>query len=129
MELGSESTTSTTSRFGRGMIVAAWLLVLAMLTLMFYYYLEQRENPNRDPVSRVGEKGLREVVLKRNSSGHYIAGGKINGQSVTFLLDTGATDVAISEHLANRLNLRKGAPGSARLPTVMFVHGIRFWTR
>ena len=52
---------------------------------------------------------MKEVVLKRNPNGHYLAGGEINGVRVTFLLDTGATDVAISEELAKRLDLRRGA--------------------
>ncbi|MCP4283122.1 MAG: TIGR02281 family clan AA aspartic protease [Gammaproteobacteria bacterium] len=90
------------------MIVAAWLLLLALLTFTFQSYLERRENPNRNPESRVGETGTKEVVLMRSSNGHYLAGGEINGARVTFLLDTGATDVAVSEHLANRLKLRKG---------------------
>lgn len=109
MEGGSDAAHRGTRRFGRGMIVVAWLLVLALLTFTFHSYLERRENPNRNPETRAGEMGAREVVLKRNPSGHYVAGGKINGTRVTFLLDTGATDVAVSEHLANRLNLRKGA--------------------
>lgn len=109
MDAGSGAGDRSTRRFGRGMIVAAWLLVLALLTFTFQNYLERRENPNRNPETRVGEMGAREVVLKRNPSGHYVARGEINGSRVRFLLDTGATDVALSEHLADRLNLRKGA--------------------
>jgi predicted flap endonuclease-1-like 5' DNA nuclease len=35
------------------------------------------------------------VVLRRNRMGHYVARGSINGAPVTFLLDTGATAVAL----------------------------------
>jgi len=38
---------------------------------------------------------VREVVLKRNRYGHYVANGSINGSQVEFLLDTGATAVAV----------------------------------
>lgn len=39
---------------------------------------------------------------------HYVAQGKVNGQPVTFLLDTGATLVAVPENTAKELGLRKG---------------------
>lgn len=114
MDVGTGAGHTGTRRFGRGMIVAAWLMVLALLTFTFHTYLERRENPNRNPESRVGEAGVKEVILKRNPSGHYVAGGEINGSRVKFLLDTGATDVAISEALANKLKLRRGAARISR---------------
>jgi aspartyl protease family protein len=46
--------------------------------------------------------------------GHYVARGKVNGQSVTFLLDTGATLVAIPEGLAQKFGLRKGRQGMSQ---------------
>jgi aspartyl protease family protein len=49
------------------------------------------------------------VLLKRNRSGHYVVNGFINSKEVTFLLDTGATDVALSDDLATALELRRGA--------------------
>lgn len=92
---------------GKGMIFAAWFLLLALLTLFFGGVLERRENPNSNPGGRVSEQGVREVVLERNAQGHYVASGTINGYPVVFLLDTGATDVAVSEALADRLGLEK----------------------
>ncbi|MCP4126990.1 MAG: TIGR02281 family clan AA aspartic protease [Gammaproteobacteria bacterium] len=92
---------------GKGMIVGAWVGLLAILTLFFNAYLERQNNPNTDPVTSTA--GLvAEVVLQRNRSGHYVASGRINGREVTFLLDTGATDVAVSDELANSLGLRRG---------------------
>jgi len=43
--------------------------------------------------------------LQRNRMGHYVARGSINGEPVTFLLDTGATSVALPMKLARRLEL------------------------
>ena len=40
--------------------------------------------------------------------GHYIAEGQINGRPVTFLVDTGATDVALPESMARALGLDFG---------------------
>ncbi len=94
-------------RLGKGMTIGAWVLLLALLTLFFSRVLEERQNPNRQPVGSVSAQGVREVELKRNSQGHYVATGAINGRPVTFLVDTGATDVALSEKLARRLGLEK----------------------
>lgn len=92
---------------GKGMIIGAWVLLLALLTTLFQGLLLQQHNPNQNPSGDIGVDGVREVVLKRNSQGHYVADGSINGHPVVFLVDTGATDVAISEKLANRLRLEK----------------------
>jgi len=47
------------------------------------------------------------VTLQRSRQGHYIANGQINGEKVVFLLDTGATGVAVPEHLVEKLNLER----------------------
>ena len=98
-------------RTGRIMLIAAWLGGLVLLTLFFQDILESRQNPNAEPQVRIGKKGNSEVVLERNAQGHYVASGLINGYPVTFLLDTGATDVAIPESLADRLRLQRRRGG------------------
>ncbi len=98
-------------RTGRFMMIAAWLGGIFLLTLLFQDVLETRMNPNTKPVVRTGEAGVSEVVLERNMRGHYVASGMINGLPVTFLLDTGATDVAIPEALADRLRLQRRRGG------------------
>ena len=92
---------------GKPRLTFAWVLLLALLTTLFQGLLQQQHNPNQDPAGDIGADGVREVVLQRNSKGHYVADGSINGHPVVFLVDTGATDVAISEKLANRLGLEK----------------------
>ena len=59
-------------------------------------------------ISRVGAGGAPELVVQRDRSGHYVVPGTVNGVDVEFLLDTGATDVAIPPSLARRLKLRRG---------------------
>ncbi len=54
--------------------------------------------------------GFIEVRLLSNGQGHFVLDGAINGQVVHFMLDTGATDVAIPESLAKDLNLQRGSP-------------------
>ena len=59
-------------------------------------------------VSRVTADGAPALVVQRDRSGHYVVPGTVNGVEAEFLLDTGATDVAIPPALAERLNLRRG---------------------
>jgi aspartyl protease family protein len=95
-------------RAGRVMLVLAWGAALLLATKFFGDWEEGRRNPNASPESLHG-KGYVEVHLASSRQGHYLAGGKINGEAVTFLLDTGATQVAIPTQVAQRLGLQAGA--------------------
>ncbi len=99
---------------GRWMILVAWLLLFALLTLIFSRLIEEQANPNSAVETVTDGKGTRQVVLQRNRAGHYVATGLINGRTVTFLVDTGATDVALSATLANKLRLKRGAKYHSR---------------
>ncbi len=98
----------STRGLSRGMSIIAWVLLLGMMTSFFQRKLDDRSNPNRTVNSTRGEDGRTEVVLQRNRMGHYVANGTINGVGVTFLLDTGATGVAISPELAQRAGAPRG---------------------
>lgn len=95
-------------RMGGVMQALAWLVFLGLGVYFFGDLLEGQRNPNREVVTRHTSDGLREVILERNRSGHYVTSGTINGQAVTFLLDTGATGVAVPQDVARRLGLRRG---------------------
>jgi len=53
------------------------------------------------------------ATLTADPQGHFVVDGQINGGSVRFLVDTGATAVSLSSADANRLGIdyRKGQPG------------------
>ena len=93
-------------RSGMAMLAVAWLIVLGGGWWYFDGWLGRQHNPNQT-VQTLGDGT---VVLEGNRSGHYVASGEINGAPVTFLLDTGATDVALSTRLARDLGLPRGAP-------------------
>lgn len=93
------------------MMIAAWVGGLALLTVLFQDLIDARINPNSRPFVQVASDGREEVVLERNAQGHYVASGAINGVPVTFLIDTGATDVAVPEALADRLRLAREGGG------------------
>jgi len=92
-------------RIGRLMLLGAWVVGLGLLFGFFEGVIDRQENPNPDPVATRGPDGTRQVVLRRNRSGHYVATGTIDGQPVRFLVDTGATQVALPIDLARRLDL------------------------
>lgn len=84
------------------MLTAAWVIALILLTWFFNGILDRRHNPNTD-IS--GDP--KTVTLQRNHQGHYLANGKINGQPVTFFVDTGATTISIPQKVAKQLNLEE----------------------
>jgi aspartyl protease family protein len=88
-------------RAGRVMLVLAWAAGLFLATRFFGDWEQRQANPNSQISSQHGDG---------NGQGHFVADGLINGQAVHFLLDTGATDVAIPESLARQFSLERGAP-------------------
>ena len=91
-------------RAGRTMLWLAAIGALAGLTMLFQFSMGQRGKV----VSSVSDSGQAMVVLQRDRSGHYLAEGGINGHPVVFLVDTGATDVAVPEGTARELGLDFG---------------------
>ncbi len=96
-------------RLGKGMIYVAWILALALLAWFFSAWLDMRQNPNRSVQTAVSG-GKRLVTLVRNPSGHYRATGYINNREVEFMVDTGATTVAVPASLEAHLGLHRGVP-------------------
>lgn len=94
--------------FNKTTITVIWIVLLGLTTIFFNDVLDDLNNPNKTLTVSINEFGNREVILERNRYGHYVASGDINNQPVEFLLDTGATLVAIPEHIAKQLKLKKG---------------------
>jgi len=65
---------------------------------------------------KASEGGGKQIVLTAQSGGHFHANGAINGQSVRFMVDTGATLVAMDKYEAERLGLdyKNGRRGMTR---------------
>jgi aspartyl protease family protein len=61
------------------------------------------------------EGGGTRIVLSATSGGHFVTAGSINGRAVRFVVDTGATNVSMSEAEAQRLGIdvAKGQRGIA----------------
>lgn len=50
--------------------------------------------------------GPARIVLTADAQGHFMPAGQINGRAVQFMVDTGASQVVLSESDAKRINLR-----------------------
>ena len=83
-----------------------WLAAIGLLGA-FYLLFSLLENGG-GTVTSVDQTGAAMVVLEQDRSGHYVAEGTINGRPVTYLVDTGATDVALPESAARALGLEFG---------------------
>lgn len=92
---------------GKGMLLMASIMAMALLTLFFADLESKQRNPNQHPISTVTSANA-EVVLERNRAGHYMVTGSINNQEVEFLLDTGATHVVIPARIAESIGLPFG---------------------
>ncbi|WP_113907096.1 retropepsin-like aspartic protease family protein [Aliidiomarina celeris] len=105
--------TDSTQIFGKFFTWFAWVAALVILYAVFNNLLERQQNPNQQVQSyRDGNRAI--VVLDQNRQGHYLANGEINQRAVTFLLDTGATQVAIPGRLSDQLGLTRGTAVQVR---------------
>jgi aspartyl protease family protein len=96
-------------RAGRVLLILAWGAGLFLATRFFGQWEQRQENPNAVVTSQHGD-GYIQVLLLSNGQGHFVGNAQINGQPVQFLLDTGATDVAIPAEVADTLHLKRGMP-------------------
>ena len=85
-----------------------WIAALGLLGGLYLLFSMLENGTGTGTVSSVDSNGAAMVVLEQDRNGHYEAQGQINGQPVTFLVDTGATDVALPESTARALGLDFG---------------------
>jgi len=105
----------TTNNLAKGFVWIAWIIGIALLVFVFQDLLDEQYNPNQEPKLALQANGKASVTLQQNRQGHYVTNGAINGTQVTFLLDTGATQVSIPAHIAEQLALQ--AQGKQRVQT------------
>ena len=84
---------------------------LGLGLLIYVFFLRQEAPPPR-------VLGPDAIELQRTRDGHFYIDGQINGQSVRYLIDTGASTVSVSERLARRAGL-----GCDRLATFSTANG------
>ncbi|MBV8927002.1 MAG: TIGR02281 family clan AA aspartic protease [Bradyrhizobium sp.] len=82
---------------------------------VFMAQMADRLTPAAASTSAVGQtalvatpapSGLRSLNIPRDPRGHFLAEGRIDGQRISFMVDTGASVVALNESSAARFGLR-----------------------
>jgi aspartyl protease family protein len=63
-------------------------------------------SPQKAPVQTVAQVSGRSLDIPRDARGHFQTDGRIEGQRVNFMIDTGASLVALNEKTAARFGLR-----------------------
>jgi aspartyl protease family protein len=58
------------------------------------------------PSAAAAQAALRSLSIPRDGRGHFLAEGRIDGQRIGFMVDTGASVVALNESSAARFGLR-----------------------
>jgi aspartyl protease family protein len=104
-----------------------WLLVMGVL----YWAMQMYLKPAGVKVQADGT-----VAIARDRDGHFRVEGAVNGQPVTFLVDTGASMVGVTEPLAERAGLDGGEPVRFRTANGAWARaipaaptGMRCWAR
>jgi aspartyl protease family protein len=94
-------------RIGGWMYIGFWILLLGFMVMFFNRWMDHERNPNQHVASHINADGVHVVELKRSRMGHYNVTGTINGHTVEFMLDTGATDISIPASVAQEIGLKK----------------------
>ena len=87
--------------------LSGWIIGFLLLALIFSNILDYQANPNQS-VATSQSSQFKQIKLELNRYGHYVFDGEINGKSVTFLVDTGATTTSIPANLQEYLQLKAG---------------------
>ncbi|TXK33369.1 TIGR02281 family clan AA aspartic protease [Ottowia sp. GY511] len=90
-------------------LLAFWLAVGALLWFGFSWW-EQRGRAALQPYADTGG----DLVIPRSPDGHFYVPGEINRTPVRFMVDTGASSVAISSFIAQQARLPDGRPVTLR---------------
>ena len=94
-----------------GKTYVLYLLFWISLIVVVYFGMSALTAPKVASVT-VANTGAIEIVIPRSRNGHYFVEGSINAHPITFMVDTGATTVAIDVQTARAAGLPKGYPAT-----------------
>lgn len=89
--------------------IAIWIGVVAALAIGYAYREELTSVASRVQTEFAGSSGVQtgehELTLTKSENGSFYVWGEVNGARVRFLVDTGASDVALSPDDARRAGI------------------------
>ena len=93
--------------------LAIWAVIILALTSAYVFRYDAQDFASRftgglipgSPVTAFDDEGRASVTLTRLPNGHFETDASINGEPVRFLIDTGATGIALSYRTAERIGL------------------------
>ena len=88
-------------RWGHVGVLAFWFAVMGVVYLAMNHYLQPK------PLVITAEGDLK---IPRHRDGHFYVTGSVNGKPLTFMVDTGASIVIVSEEFARGAGLPAGEP-------------------
>ncbi|MEE9332791.1 MAG: TIGR02281 family clan AA aspartic protease [Granulosicoccaceae bacterium] len=101
-----ENPTSNSGKIGNWMFIALFWLGLLGVGGWFGWQWEQKRLATHIPQALKGSRtGISVQATRLN---HFVVEGLVNGHPVTFLVDTGATDVSIPASIAQSAGLKGG---------------------
>jgi len=84
--------------------LATWVIIFGVLALGYSIWTGAgRLGGELDTAKGISEDGS--ISFRADTSGHYFVRARVNGTPVTFMVDTGATDVALSRKDARAIGL------------------------
>lgn len=86
-------------------ILAFWLVVMGVL----YFGMKLFMAPRGATVTSTGA-----LVIPRHNDGHFRVAGTVNGVPVNFMVDTGASLIAVTDAVAKKAGLTGGVPTTFR---------------
>ncbi|SDP00691.1 aspartyl protease family protein [Phyllobacterium sp. YR620] len=93
--------------------MAIWIVIILALVAGYQYRYELQDVGHRitaglipgSPISNRDANGLITVTLAKSESGHFEVRGEVNGATVPFMVDTGASSIVLSAGDARRAGL------------------------
>ncbi len=99
----AEASVRRTARRATLVMVAVWLAVGGLLYGGVSWWQAQQRSAFKPYTLGAGT-----LVIPRGPDGHFRVAGEVNGVTVQFLVDTGASTVSVSDALAIQAGLRGG---------------------
>lgn len=101
-QLDNNNTESQSRQLGAAFLVVGWIAVIALITVLINGTLFSTK------AASISETDAgKQITIQRDRDSHFRIKGSINGIAVTFLIDTGATSVAIPSTVAEQAKLTK----------------------